>query len=70
MVRICLPMQEERISGPLVQGDPTAVEQLSPCATTTEPVLESRSSGDGAQDTLEPMLCNKRAISEKPSAHN
>ena len=32
----------------LVREDPHAVEQLSPCATTTEPVR------------LEPMLCNEK----------
>ena len=39
-LRICLPMQGTRVQA-LVREDPTCTEQLSPCATTTEPVLWS-----------------------------
>ena len=37
-LRIHLPMQGTWIRA-LVQEDPHAMEQLSPCATTTEPAL-------------------------------
>ena len=37
-LRIRLPMQGTRVQA-LVQEDPTCREQLSPCATTTEPAL-------------------------------
>ena len=37
-LRIRLPMQGTWVRAP-VREDPHAVEQLSPCATTTEPVL-------------------------------
>ena len=37
-LRIPLPMQGTRVQA-LVWEDPTSREQLSPCATTTEPVL-------------------------------
>ena len=39
-LRICLPMQGTRVRA-LVWEDPTAAEQLSPCAATTEPALYS-----------------------------
>ena len=39
-LRIRLPMQGTRVQA-LVWEDPTCVEQLSPCATTTEPALQS-----------------------------
>ena len=37
-LRIRLPMQETRVQA-LAREDPHAVEQLSPCITTTEPAL-------------------------------
>ena len=37
-LRIHLPMQGTQVQS-LVREDPTCTEQLSPCATTTEPVL-------------------------------
>ena len=53
-LRICLPMQGTRVEA-LSGKIPHAAEQLSPCATTAEPVC------------LEPMLHNKRShCNEKP----
>ena len=57
---------------------PPAMEELSPCATTTEPMLLSpRASTTGptchnwSRSTLEPMLCNKtNHHNEKPAHHN
>ena len=37
-LRIRLPVQGTRVQS-LVREDPTCTEQLSPCTTTTEPVL-------------------------------
>ena len=37
-LRICLPMQGTQVRA-LVRKIPHAAEQLSPCTTTTEPVL-------------------------------
>ena len=47
-LRIRLPVQGTRVQA-LVWKIPHAAEQLSPCATTPEPVH------------LEPVLCNKRS---------
>ena len=72
-------MQETQI-GSLVQEDfPHATEQLSPCTTAIEPVLQSRRAATtestccsyGNLHTLKPMLCNKRSHhNEKPVHHN
>ena len=56
--RICLPMQGTWVQS-LAQKIPHAMGQLSPCATTTEPV------------SLEPALCNVRSHhDEKPADCN
>ena len=56
---------------------PHAAEQLSPCATTIEPVLKS--SGVSTPEpmchnyrslrALEPVLCNKRSHHNEKSSH-
>ena len=77
-LRIHLPMQGTRVLA-LVWKIPHAVEQLSPCATTTEPELYSlRATTTEAcvpqlvkPAHLEPVLCNKRSHrNEKPAHHN
>ena len=55
-LRIHLPVQGTRVWS-LARKIPRATEQLSPCATTTEPVH------------LEPMLCNKRSHCNEKPAH-
>ena len=46
---------------------PHAVEQLSPCATTTEPVLWSQQATTTEAACLEPVLRSKRShCNEKP----
>ena len=63
----------------LVQEDPLASEQLSPCPETTESVLlsprtsatEPSSHSSRRPHTLEPMLHNKRShCNEKPTHYN
>ena len=50
---------------------PHASEQLSLCATTTEPVLQSPRGTTPEAQRLEPVLCNKRNHgNEKPAHHN
>ena len=45
---------------------PHATEQLSPCTTTIEPVLQSP--GIAATEALEPVLCDKRRYRNKKPA--
>ena len=48
-----------------------AAQQLSLCATTPEPVLQSPGITTAEPRALEPVLCNKRSqCNEKPSYHN
>ena len=50
---------------------PQATEQLSQCATTTEPVLQSPGPAILSPCVLQPMLCNKRSHqTEKPEHCN
>ena len=50
---------------------PHATEQLSPCATTTEPALYSPRATTIEPARLETLLCNKRSHhNEKPTHHN
>ena len=50
---------------------PHAAEQLSPCATTTEPALYSLRATTAEPARLEPTLCNKRShCHEKPAHYN
>ena len=50
--------------------DPTCLEQLSPCATNTEPVLWSPRAASTELTHLEPVLCNKRSHRNEKPAHN
>ena len=50
--RILLPMQRTRVQS-LLWKDPTPWGELSPCATTTEPVFQSP-----GVSTTEPKYCN------------
>ena len=78
-IGIHLPMRDtSSIPGP-GRSHRDAMEQLSPCATTTEPVLWSLEATTTepmcrkywSQHTLEPVLCNKRSHhSEKPAHYN
>ena len=64
-LRIRLPMQGTRVRA-LVWKIPHAAEQLSPCATTTEPMPQLLK-----PTRLELVLCNKRSHhNEKPTHHN
>ena len=50
---------------------PCALEQLSPCAIISEPVLQAREMRQLKPTHLKPVLCNKRNHgSEKPQHHN
>ena len=50
---------------------PHATEQLNPCATTTEPAVESARATTTDPVCLEPVLRNKRSHSnEKPVHHD
>ena len=65
-IRICLSMRGtgvQSLSGKI----PHALEQLSPCVTTTEPVLSSPQAATTEAMHLEPVLCNRRNhCNEKP----
>ena len=66
-LRICLPMQGGHGFDPWSRKIPHAAEQLSLCATTTEPACHNYRSAHA----LEPVLCNKRSHrSEKPVHRN
>ena len=69
-LRIRLPMEGTWVRA-LAGKIPHAAEQLSPCATTTEPVLQSLRATTPEPRRLEPVLCNKRSHrNEKPMRHN
>ena len=69
-IRIHLPMQGMWVQS-LIQEDPHALVQLSPCTTATEPSLQSPRAATTEPTCLEPMLHNKRShCSEKPKHCN
>ena len=54
----------------LISEDPNAVEQLSPCTTTTEPELKSPGAAT-PEIPLVPVVCNKRShCNEKSTYHD
>ena len=67
-LRIRLPVQGTRVQAP-VGKTPHAAEQLSPCATTTEPVLYSPRATTAEPACLEPMLRNKRSHRNENPVH-
>ena len=48
---------------------PDAAEQLSPCATTLEPVLWTIRAITAEAHVLEPVLCNKRSHGNEKLVH-
>ena len=65
-ISICLSMQGRGVQS-LSGKIPHALEQLSPCITTTEPVLESPQAAITEAMHLELLLCNKgNHCNEKP----
>ena len=69
-------MQERRVQS-LVWKIPRVMEQLSPCSTTTEPMLQSPGAGTTeptyhkywSPKALEPRLCNKRGHHNEKLVH-
>ena len=69
-LRIHTAMQRHRFD-PWSGKIPHAAGQLSPCATTTEPMLWSPPAASTEPVALEPMFSNKRIhCDEKPVHHN
>ena len=70
-LRICLPMQGTQVRA-LVQKDPTCRGATKlPCATTTEPALQSSRTTTTEPTRLGPVLHHKRSHrNEKPAHHN
>ena len=49
---------------------PHATEQLSPCSTTTEPMLQSQGAATTEAHAIKPVLHNRSHCSKKPAHHN
>ena len=69
-IRTHLPMQMRCAFNRWSEKIPHALEQLSPCATATEPVLWSPLATQLLKPKcLEPMLCNKKSHHNEKPAH-